>query len=114
MARESFRRQVEGARAERGGGGMGAALAVVPIIELSRYCPGMVVAMGVSVVLTASSFILDWGRPGLEFDAVLVVEPAVIAFRRTRGLRLLYVALTRPTQHLSIVASAALPPALAS
>jgi DNA helicase IV len=48
---------------------------------------------------------------GLEFDAVLVVEPAEIA---ARGLRLLYVALTRPTQHLSIVASAALPPALAS
>jgi ATP-dependent exoDNAse (exonuclease V) beta subunit len=31
-----------------------------------------------------------------------------------RGLRLLYVALTRPTQHLSIVSSSPLPKALAS
>ncbi|MGH9110746.1 MAG: ATP-binding domain-containing protein, partial [Acidimicrobiales bacterium] len=32
---------------------------------------------------------------GLEFDAVVVVEPAVIAGGTSRGLRLLYVALTR-------------------
>jgi DNA helicase IV len=51
---------------------------------------------------------------GLEFDAVLVVEPGAIAAGfGARGLRLLYVALTRPTQHLSIVTSAALPAALA-
>jgi superfamily I DNA/RNA helicase len=51
---------------------------------------------------------------GLEFDAVLVVEPSTIAGRGARGLRLLYVALTRPTQHLSIVTTTALPGALAS
>jgi DNA helicase IV len=51
---------------------------------------------------------------GLEFDAVLVVEPTAIAGRGARGLRLLYVALTRPTQHLSIVTTTALPSALAS
>ncbi|MCU4187326.1 AAA family ATPase [Acidiferrimicrobium sp. IK] len=53
---------------------------------------------------------------GLEFDAVVVVEPEEIAGERTdraSGLRLLYVALTRPTQHLSMVASAPLPEALA-
>ena len=33
---------------------------------------------------------------GLEFDAVVVVEPAVIAGETARGLRTLYVALTRP------------------
>ena len=53
---------------------------------------------------------------GLEFDAVVVVEPAEIAaaVAGARGLRLLYVALTRPTQHLSIVTTTALPAALAS
>jgi DNA helicase IV len=40
---------------------------------------------------------------GLEFDAVVVVEPAVIAGETARGLRTLYVALTRPTQRLSVV-----------
>jgi DNA helicase IV len=40
---------------------------------------------------------------GLEFDAVVVVEPAAIAGADRRGLRLLYVAMTRPIQHLSIV-----------
>lgn len=46
---------------------------------------------------------------GLEFDAVVVVEPALIAGTDPRGLRLLYVAMTRPIQHLSIVHSLPLP-----
>jgi DNA helicase IV len=46
---------------------------------------------------------------GLEFDAVVVVEPAAIAGDDRRGLRLLYVALTRPIQHLSIVHAQPLP-----
>jgi DNA helicase IV len=49
---------------------------------------------------------------GLEFDAVVVVEPAAIAAGGGRGLRLLYVALTRPIQHLSIVHARPLPAAL--
>jgi hypothetical protein len=40
---------------------------------------------------------------GLEFDAVVVVEPRVIAGETARGLRTLYVALTRPTQSLTVV-----------
>jgi DNA helicase IV len=51
---------------------------------------------------------------GLEFDAVVVVEPAVIAGDNARGLRLLYVAMTRPIQHLSIVHSEPLPELLSS
>ncbi|HEX4161989.1 MAG TPA: AAA family ATPase [Acidimicrobiales bacterium] len=46
---------------------------------------------------------------GLEFDAVVVVEPARIAGADPRGLRLLYVAMTRPIQHLSIVHGLPLP-----
>jgi DNA helicase IV len=49
---------------------------------------------------------------GLEFDAVVVVEPAAIAGVDRRGLRLLYVAMTRPIQHLSIVHAQPLPSAL--
>src|ERR1700733_12182846 len=46
---------------------------------------------------------------GLEFDAVVVVEPAAIAGDDLRGLRLLYVAMTRPIQHLSVVHAQPLP-----
>ena len=51
---------------------------------------------------------------GLEFDAVVVVEPATIAGEDRRGLRLLYVALTRPIQHLSVVHALPLPAPLAT
>jgi DNA helicase IV len=58
---------------------------------------------------------------GLEFDAVVVVEPAMVAavgerqsddgppVATTRGLRTLYVAMTRPTRRLAIVHSEPLP-----
>jgi DNA helicase IV len=49
---------------------------------------------------------------GLEFDSVVVVEPAVIAGETARGLRTLYVALTRPTQRLTVVHLAPVPTAL--
>jgi DNA helicase IV len=45
---------------------------------------------------------------GLEFDHVIVVEPAEIA-EREQGLRELYVALTRPTKTLVVVHARPLP-----
>ncbi len=51
---------------------------------------------------------------GLEFDAVVVVEPAAIAAGDRRGLRLLYVAMTRPIQHLSVLHAEPLPAPLGS
>jgi DNA helicase IV len=45
---------------------------------------------------------------GLEFDHVIVVEPALIADRE-QGLRELYVALTRPTTTLVVIHSRPLP-----
>ncbi len=48
---------------------------------------------------------------GLEFDHVVVVEPASIA-ASAQGLRELYVALTRPTKTLVVVHSRPLPAAL--
>jgi DNA helicase IV len=59
------------------------------------------------------------GANGLEFDGVVVVEPAEIASRggaagsiTPRGLRTLYVSLTRPTRRLAIVHVGELPPSL--
>ncbi len=46
---------------------------------------------------------------GLELDAVVVVEPSRIVADHEHGMRSLYVALTRPTQRLSIVHATDLP-----
>jgi DNA helicase IV len=60
------------------------------------------------------------GANGLEFDGVVVIEPGQIASRgarggtfiTARGLRTLYVAMTRPTRRLAIVAVEPLPETL--
>ncbi|WP_435058697.1 HelD family protein [Streptomyces sp. bgisy060] len=49
---------------------------------------------------------------GMEYDHVLVVEPATIADRGPAGLRQLYVALTRSTQSLTVLHTTPLPEAL--
>lgn len=49
---------------------------------------------------------------GLEFDAVLVVEPDRIVEESPRGLNDLYVALTRATRSLAVLHTAELPAAL--
>jgi DNA helicase IV len=49
---------------------------------------------------------------GLEFDHVVVVEPAELVAADRSGLRMLYVTLTRATQHLAVVHSQPLPEAL--
>ena len=50
---------------------------------------------------------------GLEFDHVIVVEPARIAAGAPRGLHRLYVALTRAVSRLTVLHTEPLPPALA-
>jgi hypothetical protein len=61
MARARFAKQMEREKAgapreaAKRDGGDGAAMTLIPIIELCRYCPGMVTAMGVSAGLTASA-----------------------------------------------------------
>ncbi|MGH9275421.1 MAG: HelD family protein, partial [Acidimicrobiales bacterium] len=49
---------------------------------------------------------------GLEFDAMVVVEPGAFVAEGPVGGRMLYIALTRAVQELTIVHSAALPAAL--
>ena len=51
---------------------------------------------------------------GLELDGVVVVEPARIVRDEVQGLRALYVALTRPTQRLTVVHAEELPAPLRS
>ncbi len=46
---------------------------------------------------------------GLEFDAVIVVEPSAIAEIGDHGLRLLYIALTRAVRTLTLIHSTPLP-----
>ncbi|HEX2038420.1 MAG TPA: acyl-CoA dehydrogenase family protein [Acidimicrobiales bacterium] len=62
MARDRFKRRIDAeksgeprAQDDDGGGGMAAAMSIIPIVELSRCCPGMVTAMGVSMGLTAAA-----------------------------------------------------------
>jgi hypothetical protein len=50
---------------------------------------------------------------GLEFDHVVVIEPARIVAAETRGLRRLYVVLTRAVSSLTVVHSEPMPEALA-
>jgi DNA helicase IV len=49
---------------------------------------------------------------GLEFDQVIVYEPAQIAAAERRGLHRLYVALTRAVSRLTVLHAQPLPPAL--
>jgi DNA helicase IV len=51
---------------------------------------------------------------GLEFDAVLVVEPAAVVAESAHGVRLLFVALTRAVQHLAIAHATGLPEVLSA
>jgi DNA helicase IV len=74
---------------------------------------GAPTADGSDVDLTAPVVVLPVsGAKGLEFDAVVVVEPAELLAESPRGLNDLYVAITRATQRLAVVHAAPLPPVL--
>ena len=81
---------------------------------------------GTTAVLAPARLVAEWEHlaspsvtvatvkdvKGLEFDAVLLVEPAEILADSSRGMNDLYVALTRATQRLGVVHSAPLPEVL--
>jgi acyl-CoA dehydrogenase len=89
MARDQFERRLSGQANEPGGArreGDGGGFMVIPIIELCRYCPGMVTAMGVSVGLTAAAIMSRgtdaqkrrWALPLLTLETVgawAITEP---------------------------------------
>jgi DNA helicase IV len=68
---------------------------------------GEVLAAPISLITPAES-------KGLEFDAVVVAEPLLVVESGEKGVRLLYVAMTRAVQHLSIIHSLGLPDPLAA
>ncbi len=128
-------------------GSLAATVAAVVAQEIAAVAPGRVAVLGPAVMLPeltralldANLDPIDPRDPagdglaaglvvlpadetnGLEFDAVVVVEPARIAsvgdespgeappVATTRGLRTLYVSLTRPTRRLAVVHSEPLP-----
>ncbi len=54
--------------------------------------------------------VLDtWQAKGLEFDAVVLLEPAAVAASGPHGLRALYVALTRAVSSLLVLHADELP-----
>jgi superfamily I DNA/RNA helicase len=62
--------------------------------DAGRGAPGLVKPI---VVLTAQD------AKGLEFDAVVIADPGAIVSESPRGASALYVAMTRPTQRLTLV-----------
>ncbi|HEV3402456.1 MAG TPA: UvrD-helicase domain-containing protein [Acidimicrobiales bacterium] len=76
--------------------------------------PGLAAAGTDGAVLDAPAAVLTLATAkGLEFDSVVVVEPAAVVAESPQGLRALYVALTRTTQRLRVVHAEPLPAALA-
>ena len=97
MARSRFQKLKEqekaggasqGERKKGAGGGRGdaAAMQLIPIIELCRYCPGMVTAMGVSMGLAGGAVMSKgtlqqkerWGLPLTTFEKIgawAITEP---------------------------------------
>jgi superfamily I DNA/RNA helicase len=97
VARDSLAQTVRGEAArllDRVDGTVGVVVAMNRREEAARWLAGLgerVVALG------------SLEAKGLEYDATVVVSPAEIADESPAGLRVLYVALTRATQQLTIV-----------
>ncbi|ARC56539.1 Helicase IV [Frondihabitans sp. 762G35] len=76
---------------------------VGPVFEaLRERFPGEV-GLGSASLTTAISVLSPATSKGLEFDAVVVVSPRRILQLSSRGNASLYVAMTRPTQRLTVV-----------
>lgn len=75
---------------------------------LERAFPGLVAA-GMRSLDRRIMVLTPWDAKGLEFDSVVVVEPAEIEADPSGGPGNLYVAMTRPTQRLYLVAAHGMP-----
>ena len=70
---------------------------------------GELAARGAAGLSRPIAFMTPTDVKGLEFDTAIIVEPSLIVDEIERGASALYVAMTRPTQRLHIVASQPLP-----
>ncbi|AMM20534.1 AAA family ATPase [Frondihabitans sp. PAMC 28766] len=76
---------------------------VAPLVRaLADVFPGAV-SPGTASLTTPISVLSTAAAKGLEFDAVVVVDPDGILRLSSRGNASLYVAMTRPTQRLTVV-----------
>ena len=73
---------------------------------------GSLVGRGAAGLSRSVAVITPQESKGLEFDTAIVVEPSRIVEEITRGAAALYVAMTRPTQRLTLIADGELPPGL--
>lgn len=98
---------------EAGVGGDGRTAVLAPerrVAGLRERVLGAVAGEAGDVDLSAPVVVLPvTAAKGLEFDAVVVVEPAELLAESPRGANDLYVALTRSTQRLAVVHAAPLP-----
>ncbi len=98
--------------------GEGGTVAVIAPVEIHAAITGALADVG-AVADAADALDAPIGvlvatdAKGLEFDHVVVVEPARLVTPDSAGLRLLYVTLTRATQTLTVVHAESLPEALA-
>lgn len=70
---------------------------------------GAVVGRGAVGLRRAVAVLTPQESKGLEFDTAIVVEPSRIVSEIDRGAAALYVAMTRPTQRLHLVATGPIP-----
>jgi DNA helicase IV len=99
----------------RGRAGSVAVIAADPqVAELGRALDGAGVAYGSPGEDAALTLVPVTLAKGLEYDHVIVVEPARIAGAEARGLQRLYVALTRAVSQLTVLYSEPLPAPLPS
>ncbi|GAA0810082.1 DNA helicase [Spirilliplanes yamanashiensis] len=111
---------VAAARAEAAAIGAGRLGVVVPAALVDELAPALTAALpGVAVgeqpdLLNRVVLLSVKQAKGLEFDAVLLVEPDRIVADSPRGLSDLYVAVTRTTNRLGVLHTAALPKELSA
>jgi DNA helicase IV len=91
---------------------------LVPARQVDELCrrlaavPGAAAERGPAALDARIAVLTVAEAKGLEFDSVLVVEPAGILAESPRGAADLYVALTRATQRLGVIHTGDLPPVL--
>ncbi len=105
------------ARAARESSTRGGTVAVIAPIELHEALAVALadrgaVADDVEAIDAPIAVLTGLDSKGLEFDHVIVVEPARLVAADRSGLRLLYVVLTRATRRLVVVHAEPLPEAL--
>ena len=88
-----------------------ASLAAVNLALTAEF--GDAVGLGARGLTRQIALLTPQDAKGLEFDAVVVVDPNAIVASSSRGVGALYVALTRATQRLYLVTDGPLPEGLA-